>query len=136
MTEVLTPSQRRHCMSRIRRDNTEPEIILRSALWRAGLRYRRKSKLPGRPDIIFPGGKMAVFVDGCFWHLCPKHFTMPKTNRAFWKKKLERNRERDSEVNFALRKLGWRVIRIWEHQLRSNPQRCTERILLLLQHRS
>jgi DNA mismatch endonuclease (patch repair protein) len=74
--------------------------------------------LPGRPDFAFPARRLAVFVDGCFWHGCPRHGTLPKGNARFWREKIARNRERDREVNLELRRRGWRVIRIWEHELR------------------
>ncbi len=70
-----------------------------------------------RPDFVFPKLKLAVFVDGCFWHGCPKHATWPKTRAAFWRKKIARNKERDRQVNYALRKRGWTVVRVWEHEL-------------------
>ena len=84
-------------------------------LWKRGLRYRIKSKLPGKPDILFPSCKLAIFVDGCFWHNCPIHGEIPKTNTSFWKKKIERNVERDKEVNALLQSQGWSVLRVWEH---------------------
>ena len=88
-----------------------------------------RSKLPGKPDFVFPKPRLAVFVDGCFWHGCPKHATWPKTNRAFWRKKIARNRARDREVGHALRRMGWRVIRVWEHGLRGKDERSTVRRL-------
>lgn len=79
--------------------------------------WRRGSKLEGKPDFVFPKLRLTVFVDGCFWHGCPKHATWPKNNAEFWRKKIERNMERDQEVNRILRRKGWRVFRIWEHEL-------------------
>jgi len=77
----------------------------------------------GRPDFVFPASRVALFVDGCFWHGCPKHYTKPKNNRAFWKRKLDANHARDRQVNRELRRKGWRVLRIWEHDLRlKNPK--------------
>lgn len=132
MVDVLTSAQRKYCMSRIRGKDTKPEIVLRKLLWAAGSRYRLKTRLPGRPDIVFPRRKLAIFVDGCFWHGCPKHAVMPKTNRAFWHKKLYRNMERDREVNQQLRKLGWRVVRLWEHQVDKKPEQCSAMIVKML----
>lgn len=129
MVDVLTPVQRKYCMSRIRGKNTKPEIVLRKLLWSAGYRYRLKSRLPGKPDIVFPRHKLAVFVDGCFWHGCPKHAVMPKTNRTFWREKLSRNMQRDREVNVQIRKMGWRVVRIWEHEIEVSPMRCRTKIV-------
>src|SRR6266568_5079236 len=95
----LTKSQRSRLMSRVRQRGTDLERRLRSALRERGLRYRSNARLPGTPDIIIRAGKIAVFVDGCFWHGCPLHGTMPKTNRHFWRLKIRRNRERDGEVD-------------------------------------
>src|SRR5271167_2878563 len=82
-----------------------------------------------RPDFVFPKLKLAVFVDGCFWHGCPKHATQPAINRAFWKKKFARNKARDQIVNRTLRQRGWKVLRIWQHELkRKNEPRLRDRI--------
>ena len=122
MTDVLTSAQRRHCMSRIRRRDTTPEVRLRKALWALGLRYRLGSKLPGKPDLVFAANRVALFVDGCFWHLCPEHAVRPKSNQHFWQQKLEANVERDRRNDCELRSLGWRVIRIWEHEIKSDTE--------------
>src|SRR5689334_7733996 len=98
-------------MSRIQGRDTKPEILLRRTLWKIGLRYRLKSKLPGKPDLVFPGARLAVFVDGCQWHCCPDHFVRPKSNQAFWDLKFEKNRARDLKVNTFLNEEGWRVLR-------------------------
>ena len=80
--------------------------------------WRRHQKIFGKPDFVFPKLKLTVFVDGCFWHGCPKHETKPKNNRAFWKNKFSRNRARDRLVTQTLRAAKWRVLRIWEHELK------------------
>jgi DNA mismatch endonuclease, patch repair protein len=119
MADVLTPEQRRLNMSRIRGRNTKPEKRLRSALHAQGLRFRlHRRDLPGSPDIVFVGKKVAVFVDGCFWHGCPEHGVKPKTNGRFWLDKIKGNRERDRKATKKLRRLGWRVMRVWEHDLK------------------
>lgn len=105
-------------MSRIRSKNTRPELDLRKALWRAGYRYRVSSDLPGHPDLIFPKTRLAVFVDGCFWHGCPIHYSAPSNRFDFWAQKLRRNVDRDLEVDSLLRDLGWLPIRIWQHELK------------------
>jgi len=115
-------------MSKIRGHNTKPELILRKSLWDCGFRYRLKSKLPGKPDVVFPGSRTVVFVDGCFWHGCPEHSVRPATNRKFWDKKLSRNRERDGEVNAKLKMLGWSVLRFWEHEINSDVERVVSAI--------
>ncbi|MEY9419408.1 DNA mismatch endonuclease (patch repair protein) [Bradyrhizobium japonicum] len=119
MADVLTPEQRRLNMSRVRAKNTKPETTLRSALHLRGLRFRiHRKDLPGSPDIVFPRHKIAIFIDGCFWHGCPKHGVRPSTNRKFWVDKIEANRKRDKRASRELRKLGWKVIRIWEHDVK------------------
>ena len=109
---------------RIRAKNTGPERDMRAALCERGIKgYRlHYSKAPGRPDIAFVGRKVAVFVHGCFWHRCPhcKRYD-PKSNRAWWKKKLDANQERDKRKERALRSAGWRVTTVWECRLRANP---------------
>ncbi len=111
-------------MSRIRsRDNKDTEQALAKLLRQHGIKgWRRHQPYFGKPDFIFPKIRLAVFVDGCFWHDCPKHAKKPKNNRAFWLRKLAVNRRRDIRVNRVLRKQGWRVLRIWEHELTSNNE--------------
>ncbi|WAF91663.1 very short patch repair endonuclease [Aeromonas hydrophila] len=132
MTDVLNEEQRKYCMSQIRGGNTTPEVLLRKALWRKGLRYRLRSSLPGRPDITFPKEKIAIFVDGCFWHKCPEHFQMPKTRTYFWAQKIEKNIKRDMAVNEELENMGWTVIRFWEHEINSNTPECVNIVLHII----
>lgn len=124
MADVLSIQQRKLCMSHIRGANTGPEIKLRKALWSAGLRYRLKLNIPGKPDIAFPGPKIAIFVDGCFWHKCNEHYQIPKSNHIFWTIKINKNVERDKRVNMELEKTGWTVIRLWEHDVNKNLKLC------------
>lgn len=99
------------------RSATKPEIALRRELHRRGLRFRvNVGGLPGRPDIVFTRAKVAVFVDGCFWHRCPDHATFPRNNADWWRLKLERNVVRDRAKDAALRDLGWSVLHVWEHE--------------------
>lgn len=110
---AMSTSQR---MARVRHHDTEPELILRSALWRAGIRFRLSSKAPiGKPDLVFQRKKVAVFVDGCFWHGCPEHYSAPKTSTSFWSNRLAANLERDRRQTEQLTGLGWTVVRVWEH---------------------
>lgn len=104
-------------MSRIHGKDTGPEVLLRKALWRLGLRYRIHYPIPGRPDLVFTKQRIAVFVDGCFWHGCLIHGVAPKSNASFWRTKIDENRERDRKVNDALASAGWVVLRIWEHDI-------------------
>jgi DNA mismatch endonuclease, patch repair protein len=101
-------------------------------LWREGVHYSLRSKLPGKPDIVLSRYKIAIFVDGCFWHRCPLHGSFPKTNRLFWEKKITRNVARDTEVNSLLASSGWKVIRVWEHEIKRSRKKVVEYILSLL----
>jgi len=106
-------------MSRIRGSgNKETELKLIKIFRLHGVTgWRRKAPVFGKPDFVFPTLRLAVFVDGCFWHACPIHATQPKTNAAFWQTKIARNQARDKLVTRTLRRAGWRVLRIWEHEL-------------------
>jgi len=114
-----------------RKRDTRPELALRSALHRAGLRYRCDypvpvpSRRPVRVDVAFTRAKLAVFLDGCFWHACPEHSNTPKANQAYWGPKLARNVQRDAETDRALEALGWRTLRVWEHE---DPQDAAQRV--------
>lgn len=114
-----------------RRRDTKPEMALRSALHATGLRFRKDYRLdPGgvrcQPDIVFTRARVAVFVDGCFWHCCPTHGTQPSRNFDYWAPKLARNVQRDREQDAALAAHGWRVIRVWEHEpVREAAERVT-----------
>jgi len=109
-------------MRAIRRTNTKPELALRRALHRRGYRYRKDYRLDlaggtrVRPDIAFTARRVAVFVDGCFWHSCPDHSSRPAVNVWYWDPKLRRNAERDRAANAALAAAGWAVVRVWEHE--------------------
>jgi DNA mismatch endonuclease (patch repair protein) len=121
-------------MSRIRgRGNERTELAL-VRLLRANriTGWRRHAKLPGRPDFVFRKERVVVFVDGCFWHGCPKCFRQPNTNKAFWRQKISANRTRDKKVGLLLRTQGWRILRIWEHALRQAPAMTTARVRRIL----
>jgi DNA mismatch endonuclease (patch repair protein) len=131
MTDIFSSQKRSAIMARIRgRGNKLTELTLLSILRRHKITgWRRHQPLFGKPDFIFPQQRLALFVDGCFWHCCPKHSTQPVSNRAFWKRKLARNRSRDQLVNQTLRKTGWKVIRVWQHDLtRKNGAKTAARI--------
>lgn len=108
-------------MARQKRVGTKPEVELRKLLHRAGHRYRVAYPVPGMPrrtvDIAFPGRRLAIFVDGCFWHACPEHGVSPRNNSEWWRTKLEANQRRDAETTAALEAAGWTVIRLWEHEV-------------------
>ena len=120
VTDVLSPEQRRLCMARIRSSGTQPERSLHEALkqlWSEGYRYRLQLDILGRPDFAFPKERVAIFVDGCFFHGCRDHFVSPKANSKFWHDKIESNKQRDLKVNAELTRQGWRVLRFWEHEI-------------------
>ena len=139
MSDVFSKAERSEVMSRIRsRGNKATELALATFFrrhkitgWRRQIvvqspRSKVQSQETGsesfrvRPDFVFPKRKLAVFVDGCFWHGCPQHGTRPRNNRAFWRRKFSRNKKRDALVTRALRRANWRVVRIWEHELKRN----------------
>jgi DNA mismatch endonuclease (patch repair protein) len=129
MPDVFTKAKRSEVMSRIRgKGNKDTEVAL-ARLFRSQriIGWRRHYQVEGKPDFAFPKHKLAVFVDGCFWHGCPKHATQPKGNAVFWRDKLEANKTRDRKVNRLLRAKGWRVLRIWEHDMKSSRQAYTVR---------
>lgn len=130
MPDVLTKAQRSALMGRVRRKDTAPETALRSALHRSGFRFRKHVKsLPGTPDIVFTRAKVAVFVDGGFWH--GHDFEMWKHKlQPFWKAKIERNIERDRENDDALRAMGWQVLRVWQHEIERNLDDAVDRIAI------
>ena len=117
MVDVHTPEQRRRNMAAIRYKNTKPEIVVRRLLCEMGLRYRlHRNDLPGKPDIVMPGRKVAIFVHGCFFHMhkCRYGRVVPATNAEFWHTKRSGNAQRDKRNARQLRKLGWKVFTIWE----------------------
>lgn len=129
--DILNQKQRSYCMSQIKAKDTKAEVILRSLLWKKGFRgYRiHARKITGNPDIYFPGNKLAVFIDGCFWHKCPKCFVKPKNNSHFWENKIQSNVARDKKVNNKLRKEGIKVLRFWEHEMEKRPASCLYKVI-------
>lgn len=125
MADILTPEQRRKCMAAVKGANTRPEMIVRKYLFSKGLRYRvNNRKLPGSPDIVLRKYRTVIFVDGCFWHGhegC-KLFKLPQSNRQYWEHKIRLNYAHDYRANVELKLLGWRVIRIWECELRNKAK--------------
>jgi DNA mismatch endonuclease, patch repair protein len=121
VTDVFTREKRSEVMSRVRsRGNRSTELALASVFRKMKVNgWRRHLPMAGRPDFCFPDMQVVVFVDGCFWHGCPWHGTMPATNRPFWKAKIERNKRRDLSVKRLLRREGWKVVRLWEHDLKA-----------------
>ena len=132
---ISTPAARSANMRAIKsRGNRTTELRLRALVASAAISgwQMHASALPGRPDFFFRAERIAVFVDGCFWHGCPKCGHTPKTNRTYWLKKLARNKQRDAQVTRTLRSHAIRVLRLWECQLRDKPSSCVKRLFVLL----
>lgn len=137
-----SPKAKSLAVSRVMRankaKNTNPELVLRRTLFAYGLRGLRTHPkgVPGRPDIVHPKKKVAVFIHGCYWHHCPKcDFPLPKHNRGFWKKKFARNQERDAEKLILLRKAGWKAFVVWEHEIKRDVDRVALRLANKINHR-
>ena len=133
MPDSLTPARRSALMSRVKTRNTAPEVALRRAFWAAGLRgWRLHPKgIAGKPDIAWIGRRVAVFVDGAFWHGHPDHYW--GQSGAFWDEKIARNRARDTRVDAELREAGWTVIRIWDFEIQQDITGCVGRVAKVLQ---
>lgn len=131
MPDRFTKEVRSRTMSKIRSKDTSPEILLRKKLWSAGKRgYRiHEKRLPGIPDIVFPKQKIVIFVDGCFWHKCPVCYSEPQTNKSYWVKKIENNVNKDLIATLSLESIGFKVIRVWEHDIERQPDATIGRII-------
>jgi len=130
VADIFTKAKRSDVMSRIRgRGNKDTELALVRLLRRYHITgWQRHQPVFGKPDFIFRQVRLALFVDGCFWHGCPRCYRRPNSNRKFWDAKIARNRERDRKVSRELRRLGWRVIRIWEHDLAKQSDACVQKL--------
>lgn len=134
---LTRPLTRSELMCRVRGKHSSAELALRSALHAEGLRFRLHRRVEGiAVDIVFPGSLVVVFVDGCFWHGCPKHATFPKTNQKYWLPKLAENRERDRRQTAKIRAAGWRVFRVWEHDCQPVADIAVKRIVQVCRSRS
>lgn len=133
MSDKLTPRQRHHCMQQVRSRDTRPEWVVRRFLFKHGFRYRLQvKKMPGKPDIVLRRLGVCIFINGCFWHAhegC-RHFIIPKTRTEWWMEKFRRNQERDIHVRKELEAFGWRVITIWECELKPTRRDVTLQRLL------
>lgn len=136
MTDNLTKQQRSFTMSRIRAKDTTPELLIRRLVHSRGLRFRiHVQSMPGRPDLVFPRSRTVVFVDGDFWH--GWRFPQWKAKLAtYWREKIERNRRRDLRNFQRLRRAGWLVVRIWEHEVKEDSDSCAARIEVIVRSRA
>lgn len=116
-------------MQAIKNKDSKMELLLRKKLSEKGYRYRKNvSHLPGKPDIAFIGKKVVIFLDSCFWHGCRYHCRMPTTNVKYWKEKIARNKKRDKEINREYKKMGWTILRFWEHELKKTSDKVIKKI--------
>lgn len=131
----LTPEQRSRNMSAIRsRGNKSTEKAIRFRMIRAGLSGWKlcTAALPGKPDFMFEDARVAIFLDGCYWHGCPKCYRAPTSNTGYWSGKFLRNKQRDRRVGRLLRRGGWKVVRVWEHEIERSPGAVVEKIRSLV----
>ena len=129
----ISPDQRSRLMARVRERDTGIEVSLRKEIWGQGFRYRKNHRVEGvKVDLAFLGNRLVVFVDGCFWHGCPAHYSVPKSSVEFWAGKIRANVDRDRRQTANLEEGGWRVVRVWEHAVKSNPEGVADEIIRLL----
>lgn len=125
----LPKETRSRIMASIRGKNTRPEVLVRKLIWAQGNRYRvHDRRVPGTPDISNKRYKVAVFIDGCFWHGCATCYKEPRTNVSFWRAKLRANRQRRIKIKRQLKSSGWNVLEFWEHQVLSNPSQVAKKV--------
>ena len=118
MADIFSKEKRSEIMSRIKSQDSKIEILFRKQLWRHGFRYRKNSgKLFGKPDIVLKKHETVIFIDSCFWHGCKKHCRIPTARKKYWVPKIERNKKRDKQVARHYKKQGWKIFRVWEHQI-------------------
>lgn len=129
----MTKEQRKKTMQAIKAKSKLEDIVTKK-LWSKGVRFRKNVRgMVGTPDIAIQKYKVVIFIDSCFWHFCPIHGRMPKSNVEFWKKKLERNQERDKEVTKYYLDNGWNILRIWEHEIREDLDSVVDNIVKLIE---
>ncbi len=134
--DVFTKRKRSEVMSKIKSQNTKIELILCNALKSKGHKFIIHSKMEGKPDLLFQRKKIAIFVDGCFWHKCPECFRRPKSNKKYWTQKIEKNVNRDKIITANLKKRGYFVLRIWEHEIKKSLRQVLKKIETRLINRS
>lgn len=118
MVDTFSKEKRSEIMSKIRKINTKPELMLKGSL--RGTYFRYQPKLPGNPDFAIKSKKFVIFIDGCFWHKCPRCFRPPKSNKKYWKPKIDGNVIRDKRISMEYKRRGWKIIRIWEHHIKED----------------
>ena len=134
--DTVSKQKRSEIMSRVKSKDSKMETLFRKELWKTGLRYRKNSsKYFGKPDIVLPKYKTTIFVDSCFWHGCKKHCRIPSVRKNYWTQKIARNAERDKKVSKHYKKQGWKIVRIWEHELLEVSDKCISKIVAFLKEK-
>jgi len=129
MADTVSKRKRSEIMGAVKSKDTKMEIAFRKAIWRKGLRYSKSSsRYFGKPDIVLKKYKTAIFLDSCFWHGCKKHCRIPIVRKKYWTEKIKRNKQQDKEVNGYYKKVGWKIIRVWEHDITRNPEKIIKSI--------
>lgn len=127
--DTVSRKKRSEIMSRVKSRDSKIEISFRRELWKRGFRYRKNSgKYFGKPDIVLPKYRTAIFIDSCFWHGCKKHGSIPAVRRNFWVGKIARNIARDKEVSRYYKKQGWKIFRVWEHEIKDDGDKALQKI--------
>lgn len=130
MADVVSKKKRSEIMSAVRSKDTKIEIAFRKDLWKRGFRYSKNSiRYFGKPDLVLKKYKTVIFIDSCFWHGCKKHCRIPDTNRSYWLNKIGRNKKRDCEVDRFYQNSSWKIIRIWEHDLKKDSSKILHKIV-------
>ena len=135
MADNVSKELRTKTMRAIRSKKTKLEEIVSKELWNRGIRFRKNvNSLYGKPDIAIKKHRVVIFIDSCFWHGCELHCRLPKSNKEYWVKKINRNKQRDKEVTNYYQNLDWTILRIWEHELKENFQEVIDKIVMLIEH--
>ena len=133
MADIVSKKKRSEIMSAVRSKDSKIEVDFRKAIWKAGFRYRKNpTKYFGKPDIVLPKHKTVIFIDSCFWHGCKKHCRIPAVRRNYWMQKISKNVARDKEVVRHYKKQGWKIFRIWEHEIKGDIKTALRKITSLL----
>lgn len=119
MADTVSKKKRSEIMKAVKSKDSEIEVKFRKAIWKSGFRYRKNpTKYFGKPDLVFKKHKTVIFIDSCFWHGCKRHCRLPSSNKKYWIEKIERNKKRDKKVNQHYKKLEWKIVRFWEHEIK------------------
>lgn len=132
MTDIVSRNKRSEIMSRIKSKDSKIETLFRKELWKKGFRYsKNSSKYFGKPDIVLLKYKTVILIDSCFWHGCKKHCRIPTTRKKYWIEKIERNKKRDKEVSKYYKKQGWKILRVWEHEIKKRSEEITKLLSII-----